>query len=135
MSIKRRSNDDAEWARVREFVLRRDGRACRLLKCLSPLEAKLYVGDNERGVDPAHVFSAASRPDLLYNAENVVCLRRTVHRRMDEYRSPIDGSHISLEMHWYWWYRILCGRVLPIDELNYESLCLLRITGLDARQL
>jgi hypothetical protein len=124
----RRSALDPEWKRVKAEIDRRDKRQCRLLLCLSITEAKQLKYGSEKTLDRAHIFAASSRPDLIYNTNNIVTLTRFIHRRMDNYQSPVSGENISLQEHYYWWWRILTKSIEKYnDTLDYEQLIISKI--------
>jgi len=121
----RRGLEDEEWKKVKEFVRKRDKNSCRLLACLSPVEAVSIEPGFPSMLDCAHVFAASTRPDLIYTPNNVVLLRRFVHSRMDNYIDPVTARYIDLNFHYYWWHRILTKKVAPYDAtLDYESMTL-----------
>lgn len=106
VAYNRRSKDDIEWKKVKDFVYKRDKNSCQFLKCLSMKEYYQLKRESELKIDPAHIFSAASEPSQIYNPKNVICLTRFIHRRMDNYQNPLTGETIDLNTHYYWWWRI-----------------------------
>ena len=54
-------------------------------------------------IDPAHIFSRGSYPELKYDPLNVVSLNRFSHSMLDTYHHPIFGFPINKEEHSIWW--------------------------------
>lgn len=112
----RRSKDDQKWKEVKDFVYKRDKSSCQFLKCLSMKEFYQLKKGVESKIDPAHIFSAASEPSQIYNPKNIICLTRFIHRRMDNYQSPLTGEDIDLNEHYYWWWRIYKHSIESYDK-------------------
>jgi hypothetical protein len=102
------------WTSVKNKVDKRDGKKCRLIKALSAKEY-MKLKKNAKGVmnriDRAHVLPRSTRPDLIYDYENVVCLNHYSHINLDNCCSPLDGSRISKEEVVKWW-KIIIGEDL-----------------------
>jgi len=121
--VANRSSDDPKWVQCKAIVDKRDKRACQFDRCLSAKEFYQFIDGNPKIKDRAHVFAVSAHPELLYQPKNVVTLRRFIHQRMDNYLSPLNGKPISIEEHYYWWYRIVTHQVLCFDEtIDYEAL-------------
>lgn len=120
----RRSSIDPEWQKCKAIVYARDNNRCQFYKCLTATEAYSISGDRtQHEVDPAHIFAASHNPDLIYEPKNVILLERWVHRRMDNYQSPITGLSIDLNEHYYWWYRIFKRMYVQYDEsVDYKDI-------------
>lgn len=119
----RRSKDDPKWQEVKDIVYKRDKCSCRLAKCLSMKEYFSLKKGFQQNVDPAHIFSASAEPSQIYNPKNIVCLTRFVHHRMDSYQSPLDGSDVDLNTHYYWWWRIYKSSIEDYDaERDYKQM-------------
>lgn len=104
---------DVKWVDVREKVKQRDGNCCRLFSILTK-EEKVYLLKEQRDnlwlnktIDPAHILSRSSRPDLIYCEENIVMLGRLFHGRIDSLQNPLTGAPISTEERKNWWIRIV----------------------------
>lgn len=83
---------------------------------------------SEKSMDRAHIFAASARPDLIYVVNNIVTLTRFIHKRMDNFLSPVTGNNITREEHYYWWWRILTKSLEKYDEdIDYEQLLLEKI--------
>ena len=122
--FERRGPNDPYWAETKRIVTKRD-KTCKFLKCLSMQEYYSLVRGSPNQIDHAHIFSASSHPDKIYWTDNVVLLTRFVHRRMDDYKNPLNGENISENEHYYWWYRIKQSIVEEYDEnIDYEELLL-----------
>lgn len=121
----RRSSQDPEWQKTKAEVDKRDHGRCSFSACLSMKEAYKLQKGSEMHIDHAHVFSASNRPDLIYNPDNVVCLTRYIHRRMDNFKNPLTDEDIDLNEHYYWWTRILQKKYYEYDaSVDYEELLL-----------
>jgi len=121
----RRSSDDPCWIETKKLVDKRDKKACQFDKCLTAKEFHQLKTGSPITLDRAHILSAANFPDQIYNVKNVITLRRFIHRRMDDYQCPLSGSPIKLNLHYYWWWRILNRAVEKYSEsTDYEELLL-----------
>jgi hypothetical protein len=119
----RRSSADPKWKHVKELVDKRDHHQCRFMRCLSVKESFQLIKGQEHTIDRAHIFAASASPTLIYNVNNVVTLTRFIHRRMDEYKSPLTGDAIDINEHYYWWHRIKNSLIEDFDpETDYELL-------------
>lgn len=116
----RRDSNDKKWKEVKKIVYDRDNKSCRLSRVLNVIEA-LTLQRNAKQflqtIDPAHYLAVSERPDLCYDANNIVCLNRYSHSNLDSGKSPIDGHQISREEVHDWWLRILKG-----NEKQYNYL-------------
>jgi len=121
----RRSADDPKWLATKSIVDKRDKRSCQFARCLSAKEAHQLISGIPTTLDRAHIFSAANYPDMIYNAKNVITLRRFIHRRLDDYQCPLTGQTTSIQEHYWWWYRIVTHQMIKYDEtIDYEELLL-----------
>lgn len=119
----RRSKEDPKWQEVKKIVYDRDKDSCQFMKCLSMKEFFMLKQGVQKNIDPAHIFSASSEPTQIYNPKNIICLTRFIHRRMDDYQSPLDGSDIDLNTHYYWWWRIYNKKIASYDkDVDYKKL-------------
>lgn len=106
----RRTSSDGEWKAVKDRILARDRKVCRLLRVLTVKEA-LLLKRNAPGcsllqLDPAHIFPVGVHPDWCYIDENIVTLNHYSHSNLDNMRNPIDGKPISRDERDAWWRRI-----------------------------
>lgn len=108
--VSNKVGKDDRWIETRTEAFQIYGTECLLLKILKEIKAYDYIEeikDNSAGlhkiVDPAHVFSRASAPQLKYDPENVVPLNRYSHSCLDQMRNPISGNLISKENVVAWW--------------------------------
>ena len=112
---------DPLWEDCKRRVDLRDKRQCRLIRCLSASEFHQIKSGTPTRIDRCHIFSRSSFPELIYNINNIISLQRFIHQRMDNYQSPITGDLISVEEHFYWWWRIFCKKIEKFNpEINYE---------------
>jgi hypothetical protein len=119
VEINRRSSNDPKWNQLRERLRRRDT-SCRLSQCLTIAEASQIKIGREH-CDCAHMFSASSFPELIYNDRNVYRICRSMHRRLDEFKDPVTGDFIDENHHWWWWYRIVHKSTEKYNnEIDYE---------------
>jgi hypothetical protein len=101
---------DEKWIRVKKEVGLRDKYTCRLYPFLTAeekeiIEESFFGGLKE--IDYAHVFNKSKYKFMKYLPENVVCLSRLFHARLDIYRDPITGKNITKEEVENWWKRIV----------------------------
>lgn len=122
-AIGRRSSLDPEWQECKEAVRKRDKGRCQFQFCISIKESFELKTGTQKKLDPAHILSAGSNPELIYNPDNVVTLQRYIHRRMDNYENPLTGESISVNEHYYWWWRIKNHKIAEYDEsITYKDL-------------
>jgi hypothetical protein len=129
-NIERAKKVDLLWEKVKTEVDLRDGHSCRLFRLLSVEEKKL-IKDNLFGkmktTDRAHVFRRSKYPHIKYFSDNVVCLYRLFHSRLDSYTNPLTGQPITSEEVNQWWKRIIgedlysklefiANKTTPIDK-------------------
>lgn len=116
----RRDSKDQRWKDTKAEVHLRDGSRCRLMKVLTITEAlalRKNAGPFLNQIDCAHFLSVGQNPEDCYDADNIVCLNHYSHSNLDDFKSPIDGHHISKEEVYGWWVRILKG-----DLKQYRAL-------------
>jgi hypothetical protein len=120
MNPQKRSKDDLEWVALKEKVIKRDKSKCRLSSILSLKEHLLLMKCGPlkmlRTLDPAHVFSVSTHPELCYEELNVVTLNRFSHTCLDNGLSPITGHIITREESIGWWKKIVSNEVYSILE-------------------
>lgn len=108
---KKEFKKDEEWIEVRSEVFDRDNSSCQLIdklnsKQLNQISDSLFA--QTKIIDPAHVFGKGAYPHMKYDVDNVVCLSRLFHSRIDSYHDPISGDSINETEHEEWW-RIIIG--------------------------
>lgn len=106
--------EDKEWSGVVNLLKDRDGDSCRLLKILNIEEYTQVLpeilknfGSYKEPLDPAHIFKRNTHPELKYDLDNLVLLHRFFHSRIDSYKDPVTGKHLSKEEVAAWWKRIV----------------------------
>jgi len=112
----RRSSDDPKWKLTKAAVDKRDKRRCQFDRCLLAKEAHSLRNGGPTTLDRAHIFAASTWPEQIYNTKNIVTLKRFLHRRLDDYQSPLDGTPISHNERMWWFYRIYTKSHLHYDE-------------------
>ena len=119
---------DPKWDKVCKLVDIRDGRRCQFDKCLSIKESHQLIISEPKRVDRCHILSRSLYPELIYNINNIITLSRYIHRRMDNFENPLNGSNLDDKLHFYWWYRILFHRIEKFNEdVDYKELLLNKI--------
>lgn len=101
---------DEKWEKLKEIVDKRDKHSCRLYRLLTVEEINLVKNDlfgKLKTIDRAHVFRRSSYPHLKYESENVYCLYRLFHSRLDQYQNPLTGAPTTKEEIEQWWRRIV----------------------------
>ena len=110
----RRDKNDEKWQECKRIVYNLDQSRCLLCKCLSVKEAMIFRNSNPEWstttIDPAHHYPVSLRPDLMYDPNNVFCLCRAHHERIDHTRDPITGDFCDSKRTEYWWSRIIQER-------------------------
>ena len=61
-------------------------------------------------VNSPSISPVSIRPDLVYNTDEIYCLCRFHHDRIDNYRDPVTDEIIGKEKHEEWWNRIKATR-------------------------
>jgi hypothetical protein len=113
---------DLIWEKVKKEVDLRDKRQCQLMRCLSISEYHQIKVCGPITIDRCHIFSRSSHPELIYNKNNIISLQRFIHRRMDDFKDPIYGNTIDINLHFYWWWRIKNHKIEAFNnELDYEE--------------
>lgn len=111
---------DEEWENVKEIVYARDNSKCQFLANISFELKKEFYKENSvtnpllKIIDPAHIIRKVKSKECYYDSDNVVCLNRLVHTRLDNYQNPITGKNISKEETDYFW-KIIVGE----DNYNF----------------
>jgi len=117
----RRDSKDPEWIKCKSAVDKRDKRQCQFERCLSAKEYHQLRRGSPSSLDRAHILSAASRPDKIYNPNNVITLKRYIHRRMDDWQCPLTGEPADANTHFWWWKRIKTHSMEAYDPyIDYE---------------
>lgn len=101
---------DEKWVKVRNEVFNRDNNFCQLYDKLTNDELNLIkdsLFQDTKLIDPAHVFGKGAYPHLKYDVDNIVCLMRLFHSRLDSYHNPINGNSINKNEHEIWWKKII----------------------------
>lgn len=121
MKVIRRSSKDTKWQEVKREVYDRDKGVCRLCKILTAKEfltLKKNAGSMIKTLDPAHYKAVSHRPDLCYEPNNICMVNHYSHSMLDDNKSPIDGTYITLEEVDAWWIRILKGNPAQYEYLE-----------------
>lgn len=109
-SIEKKGLIDERWERCKEIVDMRDFHSCRLYNCLSDEEKYSIRGllkGRMKTIDRAHVFRRSGYRHMRYMTENIYCLYRLFHSRLDSYKDPLTGNPIDDMMVRDWWIRII----------------------------
>lgn len=107
--VGRRSKEDEQWQETRRQCKLRDRNMCVICKMLTPGEHMLFMKSHPaflQTIDIAHIESVSGHIEKVYDVNNVVCLCRCHHSRLDAYQNPITGKRMSAEEHEEWWKRI-----------------------------
>lgn len=128
----RRDANDLEWQACKKKVFELDDGRCCLCKCMTAKEALLFEKslqgeiNQTKIIDPAHYKSVSTNTDIMYDPNNVFCLCRTMHNRIDYMKDPYSGKPINLEEREAYWQRIINTRKAPktaeIEDMFYEPL-------------
>lgn len=121
-----RDKNDTTWQKLRDEIYERDKSKCRFLSILTPVEMIQFKQSGPRElnkIDPAHVFPVSTHPKMVYQADNIYCLNRTTHHRLDDYLSPLTGNECSKNRHFWWWWRIINKSTNKYNKtIDYEIL-------------
>ncbi len=94
---------------LREEALKRD-KYCQISVLLNGWEQahiRQEIFGELNQLDMAHVFNKSSRPDLKYDIDNVIMIKRIFHNRLDCQLDPITGKGITKEELKNWWMKII----------------------------
>lgn len=109
----RRDKGDTKWQDCKSKVYTLDKSCCLLCQCMTVQESIIFSKSNPENttkIDPAHYKAVSQRQDLMYDPNNVFCLCRTHHNRMDSNRNPITNESCSKEIIESFWQRIINKR-------------------------
>lgn len=123
----RRDKNDEKWQAVKKVVKKRDKNICQICKCLTRVEAEKSNKDalpiTLNVIDPAHIYPVSLYPEIMYEANNIMCLCRHHHSLIDNYKDPVDGNSIDENQVFYWWWRAKNTITDKYDEsLDYKEL-------------
>lgn len=129
----RRDANDIHWQVCKQKVFELDGHRCCLCKCATAAEMiafkKSMEGemDQTKIIDPAHYKSVSTNVGIMYDPNNVFCICRTMHNRIDYMKDPYTAKPIDLETREWYWQRIIATRNKPKhppveDNFFYEEL-------------
>lgn len=118
-----KGNDDQQWVEVRAFVRQRD-QVCRLWLILTAKE-RVYVLQKHHAdyrmlsmLDPAHIKAKGSHPELYYEPDNIVLIRRYFHTLLDTFKCPVTQKPINQEYREKWLDEARTGiRTIPEAQL------------------
>lgn len=111
----RRGLDDEQWQETKREVDVLDKKTCCCCKVLSPGELMAFkrsqkMGGSYNQIDHAHRLPVSTHANLVYDKNNVFCLCREHHYRIDHYLDPVTGASLNEEQHENWWNRISQAR-------------------------
>lgn len=123
----RRDKNDEKWQSVKKTVKKRDKNICQICRCLTGDEAiksrKDAVLITFSIIDPAHIYPVSKYPEIMYEADNIMCLCRHHHSLIDNYKDPITGENIDENKVFYWWWRAKNSITDKYDETqDYKEL-------------
>lgn len=112
----RRDSSDIQWQQCKKKVFELDGYRCCLCKCATVKELMQFKKsmegelDQTKIIDPAHYKSVSTHTQNMYDPNNVFCLCRTMHNRIDYVKDPYTGQPITLAQREEYWQRIIKTR-------------------------
>lgn len=109
----RRGKDDELWQECKRQVYEIDQSQCLLCQCMTVAEGITFAKSNPYNtakIDPAHHLPVSQRPDIMYDVNNVFCICREHHNRLDNCRHPITGEVCNSEVTESYWQRIIAKR-------------------------
>lgn len=116
----RRDKNDKQWQDCKKEVYKRDKSSCLLCECLSVAENIKFQESNPEFstyiIDPAHHLPVSLHPELMYNPDNVFCLCRCHHERLDHCRNPVTGEICTSEVTEEFWQRIINKRKENLEK-------------------
>jgi hypothetical protein len=102
-----KNNEDEQWVKVRAFVRKRD-KVCRLWLILTAKEQvhilQKFHADYKMlsMLDVAHIKAKGSHPNLYYDPNNMVLIRRYFHTLLDTFKCPVTQNAITQEYREKW---------------------------------
>lgn len=121
----RRDKNDVQWQNCKDIVFNLDKSQCLLCQCLTVSESIVFQKSNPENVlkiDPAHYKAVSQRQDLMYDPNNVYCLCRSHHERMDNNRHPITNETCTKEVTESFWQRVIAKRQENVHGKKLEKL-------------
>lgn len=109
----RRDAKDKKWQDCKKQVYEMDKSQCLLCQCMTVAEAIQFKNSNPINtsrIDPAHYKAVSLRMDLMYDPQNVFCICREHHNRLDRNRNPITNELCTPEVTESFWQRIINKR-------------------------
>lgn len=130
--MRRDANDEA-WQECKRKVYELDKSQCLLCQVMTVQEAMQFSASNPVNtstIDPAHRIAVSQRMDLMYDVDNVFCICRCHHNRLDTSRHPITNEHCTSDVTNLFWQRIAKQREenlkgnkkVKIPEFFFEDL-------------
>jgi hypothetical protein len=116
---------------VKAVVDKRD-KGCRVIRCLTLTESKIVekIKSFNKRLDRAHMLSASSRPEHIYNPKNVMKISRTFHERLDNYKDLMTGEPIESNERFWWCWRIMNIRTDKyLESIDYEAMIMSELTS------
>lgn len=119
--VSHRSSEDLEWQKTKELCRKRDKNMCIVCRLLTPGEYFLFMKSKPAylgQIDVAHIESVGSHIEKTYDINNVVCLCRCHHQRIDSMQDLVTGKKMNSTNHSNWWTRIkkYAGITNPTQE-------------------
>lgn len=109
----RRDKNDEKWQECKQIVYDLDKSQCLLCQCMTVAESIAFTNSGPiitSKIDPAHYKPVSLRPDIMYDPDNVFCICRAHHERLDNCKNPITNEHCSKDVTESFWQRIIAKR-------------------------
>lgn len=109
----RRDKDDEKWQECKRIVYELDNSQCLMCQCMTVAESIAFANSNPMNtskIDPAHYKPVSLRPDIMYDPNNVFCVCRAHHDRLDNCKNPITGDFCTKAVTESFWQRIIKKR-------------------------
>lgn len=117
----RRDKNDEEWQECKKKVYEMDKSQCLLCQCMTVQESLLFEKSkpfNTSQIDPAHYKAVSQDIKLMYDPNNVFCVCREHHNRLDRGFNPITNEHCTSDVTESFWQRIIQKRKDNLEGKN-----------------
>lgn len=115
----RRDRNDEKWQECKRQVYELDKSQCLMCECMTVAESLAFAKSNPGAtyiIDPAHYRPVSLRPDIMYDVNNVFCVCRAHHERLDNCKNPITGDFCTSNITESFWQRIIAKRKENLEK-------------------
>lgn len=122
--FERMIQKDDRWEKTKILVSKRDNNKCQIWEILTQKE-QTYILDKylddyiyHKDIDHAHIKNKGSYPELKYDPDNVVLVRRLFHSLLDQLKHPVYRTPITSQERENW---LIAARDKKKNRKNIED--------------